>query len=184
MRWRLGAGQGIELMSDEQKPAPLSIDVTYVPRQDRLRLTVRTQAEAWHWWLTRKMALRWIEGWVGKLESVPLPEVSVPNMPRLDLAERDLAQEHALSLEFDSPRPNPQAPKTDDDAPMLLDQLTLTVAALGCKVELVAGDQSMALNFTRKDAHCFLEALSLKARHAGWLKVPALPQWLGAVAVE
>lgn len=158
--------------------AGLSIDVGYEGSQDRLVLTTRTAESSWRWWLTRKMAMRWMTGWVAKLQEVPLPVVAVSNVPNLVPSVRNLADEHALSLEFDSPQVNAGV-SVETQVTVLLEQVSLHVRQFDCQIQLIAQGQSLSLTFSRKDAHCFLEALALKARQAGWFEVPVLPEWLG-----
>lgn len=69
-----------------QPAAGLSIDLSYRPEEDRIRLTLRPAAAAHsQWWLTRRITLALMRAWVDKLQEVPLPEVTAaPWMPSLN----------------------------------------------------------------------------------------------------
>ena len=69
----------------------MELDLSYLPQEDRMRLSLRGQAD---WLVTRSLLLRLLPVWVEKLESIALPAVGIP------LGPRNLKQEHALSLEF------------------------------------------------------------------------------------
>ncbi len=161
----------------------LDIDLNYVQAEDRLHLTVRTPQQRADWWLTRSLTLRLVEGWLAKLDQVPLPQLpqspwrtalATPPVP----APRDLSQEHGLSLEFDAPRRSPAGP-TAGQLPVLVAQLTLAVTSTDCKLTLVALGAKMVLMLTRREAHTVLEMLATKVREAGWLGTASLPPWLG-----
>lgn len=164
--------------SQAQGPAGnLEIDLAYDAVEDRLRLSLRGSRPQTDWFLTRRLTLRLLQAWLGKLEEVPLPNLPVaPWMP--NLGPRELAQEHALSMEFDGPRLNPQAPR-NAAAPFLVETLNLTVSSTECGLNLVAPQASTRLTFTRRESHAMLEAVAKKARQGGWLDGLALPEWLG-----
>jgi hypothetical protein len=148
----------------------MKLDLTYLEKEDRMRLTLRGQAD---WLVTRSMLLKLLPAWVGKLQSIDLPSVGLP------LGPRDLGQEHALSLEFDGPQStNFKRTQASDDT--LLMEIKLTVDSLGAKLHLIGQDRESQLALTRKESHTLLEMLAQKARVVGWLDTVQLPQWLGA----
>lgn len=157
----------------------MQIDVTYELEQDRVRLCLRNEQQRSDWWLTRRMVLRLLEGWLGKLEQVPLPAVEAAWMPKL--TARSLDQEHALSLEFNALYRDPQAPKAQDGG-LLVKTIHLSVNPTESRLELVAGDNKAALNLTRKESHTLVEALAQHARKAEWLQGFQLPAWVGVAA--
>ncbi len=156
----------------------LSIDLTYIAEEDRVRMTLRkVGADSVDWWWTRRMTLPVLRVWVDKLDEVPLPALtSVPWMPSPQ--GRDLAQEHALSLEFDGPRSHPVARQGAAQS-YLPTTIKLNVSSTDCVLEMLAGQVSTRLTFTRRETHAMLEALTLHARKAGWLEAVKLPEWLG-----
>lgn len=160
------------------QPLGLSLDLTYVAHQDRIRLTMRQAGIApVDWWWTRRMTLRVLQVWVNKLDAVPLPDL--PSLPWLSApGKRDLAQEHALSLEFDGPQGQKQ-PLIETEKTYLLTTVHLNVGATDCSLQMVAGQASVRLSFTRREAHAMLEAIALQARQAHWLDSVSLPAWLG-----
>jgi hypothetical protein len=148
----------------------MELDLTYLAPEDRMRLSLRGQAD---WLLTRSLLLKLLPAWVEKLQSIDLPSVGVP------LGPRDLGQEHALSLEFDGPQStNFQPAKASNDT--LLIEIKLTVDALGAKLHLIGQGRESMLTLTRKESHTLLEMLAQKARAVGWLDSVQLPHWLGA----
>ena len=148
----------------------MELDLTYLKQEDRMRLSLRGQAD---WLVTRSLLLKLLPVWVEKLQSIDLPSVGIP------LGPRDLGQEHALSLEFDGPKStNFQQAQTGDDT--LLIEIKLTVDVLGAKLHLIGQGRESQFALTRKESHTFLEMLAQKARVVGWLKTAQLPHWLGA----
>ena len=148
----------------------MELDLTYLRQEDRLRLSLRGQAD---WLVTRSLLLKLLPAWVEKLQRIDLPSVGIP------LGPRDLGQEHALSLEFDGPKPtNFQPDQATDDT--LLIEIKLTVDALGAKLHLIGQGRESQLALTRKESHTLLEMLAQKARLVGWLDTAPLPHWLGA----
>ena len=148
----------------------MELDLTYLVREERMRLSLRGQAD---WLMTRSLLLKLLPTWVDKLQSIDLPSVGIP------LGPRDLSQEHALSLEFDGPQTtniNPNLVTADK----LLFEIKLTVDALGAKLNLMGQGQQSQLSLTRKESHTLLEMLTQKARAVGWLDTVHLPPWLGA----
>ena len=148
----------------------MELDLTYLRQEDRLRLSLRGQAD---WLVTRSLLLKLLPAWVEKLQKIDLPSVGIP------LGPRDLGQEHALSLEFDGPKStNFQPAQVSDDT--LLIEIKLTVDALGAKLNLIGHGRESQLALTRKESHTLLEMLAQKARLVGWLDTAPLPHWLGA----
>lgn len=148
----------------------MELDLTYLAPEDRMRLSLRGQAD---WLVTRSLLLKLLPAWVDKLQSIDLPAVGIP------LGTRDLGQEHALCLEFDGPQPTnvkPMQASTDT----LLFEIKLMVDALGAKLHLIGQGQQSQLSLTRKESHTLLEMLARKARAVGWLDAVQLPPWLGA----
>lgn len=152
----------------------MQLDLAYLAEEDRLRFSIRGDVD---WLLTRSMTLRLVNAWVQKLQQIELPDIGIP------LGERDLAQEHLLSLEFDGPRAMSEAPPP---APFikLLREVDLTVDALGTRLVLRAADATTDLRLTRKESHLLLEVLSRKAREAQWLTAAQWPAWLGSENVQ
>ena len=150
----------------------MELDLTYLAQEDRMRLSLRGQAD---WLVTRSLLLKLLPAWVAKLQGIDLPAIGIP------LGPRDLGQEHALSLEFDGPQPSNFKP-TQASKDVLLFEIKLTVDALGAKLHLVGQGRESQLALTRKESHTFLEMLAQKARLVGWLDTVQLPQWLGATS--
>jgi hypothetical protein len=148
----------------------MELDLTYLKQEDRMRLSLRGQAD---WLVTRSLLLKLLPAWVEKLQSIDLPSVGIP------LGPRDLEQEHALSLEFDGPKSANFKP-AQASADTLLLEIKLTVDALGAKLKLTGQGRESRLALTRKESHTLLEMLAQKARAVGWLDAVQLPQWLGA----
>jgi len=147
----------------------MHLDLTYLPTEDRMRLSVRGKAE---WLITRSLLVRLVVVWVQKLQDIDLPNVGFP------LGQRDISQEHALSLEFDAPRLT-----TNNFEPaqqmMLLQEVTLSVDELGVRLAMRGEGLETEMSFTRKESHLVLEMLAQKAREAKWLEAVELPDWLG-----
>jgi hypothetical protein len=109
---------------------------------------------------------------VQKLQDIDLPNVGFP------LGQRDISQEHALSLEFDAPKLT-TSPLEHAAQMLLLQEVTLTVDELGMNLAMRGQGLEMEMSFTRKESHIVLEMLAQKAREAGWLEAVELPVWLG-----
>lgn len=148
----------------------MELDLTYLRQEDRLRLSLRGQAD---WLVTRSLLLKLLPAWVDKLQKIDLPSVGIP------LGPRDLGQEHALSLEFDGPKSTNFIPAQVSDDTLLI-EIKLTVDALGTKLNLIGHGRESQLALTRKESHTLLEMLAQKARLVGWLDTAPLPHWLGA----
>ncbi len=147
----------------------MELDLTYLAQEDRMRLSLRGQAD---WLITRSLLLKLLSVWVLKLQSIDLPTVGIP------LGPRDLGQEHALSLEFDGPQTTNYKP-TQGSTDMLLFEIKLTVDAPGANLNLLGQGRESLLTLTRKESHTLLEMLAQKARAVGWLDAVQLPPWLG-----
>lgn len=154
----------------------MKMDLTYEPSQDRIRLCLRTGGQQADWWLTRRIALRLLTALLGQLEKVPLPVVDVPWHPKP--TAREIAQEHAMSLEFDAVSVDPAAPRASQTG-LLVETISLTVGTVETRLELVAGKNNAKLNLTRMESHALAEALALMARKGEWLTGVDLPPWLG-----
>jgi hypothetical protein len=156
----------------------MKMDVTYHPDQDRLRLCLRTEQQSTDWWLTRRITLRLLQALLKQLERVPLPALNQPWLPRP--AGREIAQEHAMSLEFDALVADDPGRSTQP-APtgMLVKTASLNVSPTETRLELVAGKNNAKLNLTRMESHALVEALALMARKGQWLNGMDLPPWLG-----
>jgi len=148
----------------------MELDLVYLPHEDRMRLSVRGKVD---WLITRNLLLKLVDAWVKKLESVELPQVGVP------LGDRDVGQEHALSLEFDAPVTTEHKPVTAAQA-KLLQEVTLTVDTVSTQLVLKGQELQTTLKLTRKESHMVLELLAGKARAVRWVNAVVWPQWLGA----
>ena len=156
----------------------MKMDVTYHPDQDRIRLCLRTDQQSIDWWLTRRITLRLLQALLQQLERVPLPTLNQPWLPRP--AEREMAQEHAMSLEFDAlVADDPGRSTQPGQTGLLVDTASLTVSPTETRLELVAGKNNAKLNLTRMESHALVEALALMARKGQWLTSIALPPWIG-----
>lgn len=156
----------------------MKMDVTYHPAQDRLRLCLRNDQQSTDWWLTRRLTLRLLQALLQQLERVPLPTLNQPWLPRP--AEREMAQEHAMSLEFDAlVADDPGRSSQPSQTGLLVDTASITVSPTETRLELVAGKNSAKLNLTRMESHALVEALALMARKGQWLTGIDLPTWLG-----
>jgi hypothetical protein len=150
----------------------MHLDLTYLPLEDRMRFSVRGKAE---WLITRSLLVRLVVVWVQKLQDIDLPAVG------FTLGQRDISQEHALSLEFDAPKLITN--NFDPAAQMLLlQEVTLSVDELGVKLAMRGQGLEIEMSFTRKESHLVLEMLAQKAREAKWLEAVELPDWLGKPA--
>ena len=150
----------------------MKIDLSYIPEQDRLRLSLQGNA---HRLITRSLLLKLVPAWLEKLHSVGLPNVGFP------LGDRDIGQEHALSLEFDGPTASRQKSLPELNA-RLVHEITLTVDPTGVRLVMRGEGAETNLTLTRKESHLVLEMLAKKAREAQWLSEVAWPSWLGAAA--
>ena len=148
----------------------MKIDLSYLPEEDRLCISLQEQVG---WLITRSLLIKLVNAWVNKLQQVDLPDVG------FSLGNRDIGQEHALSLEFDGPtttqkKPDPQVKSR------LLKEVTLTVDSIGAKLVLRGEGVETNLSLTRKESHLVLEMLANKARAVNWLDEVTWPSWLGS----
>ena len=156
----------------------MKMDVTYHPNEDRIRLCLRTDQQRTDFWLTRRITLRLLQALLQQLERVPLPTINQPWLPRP--AEREMAQEHAMSLEFDAlVADDPGRSTQPGQTGLLVDTASLTVSPTETRLELVAGKNNAKLNLTRMESHALVEALALMARKGQWLTSIDLPPWIG-----
>jgi len=148
----------------------MKIDLSYLPAEDRMCLSLREQGV---WVITRSLLLKLVAAWLEKLQSVDLPPVG------FSLGDRNIGQEHALSLEFDGPTTSQQKPEPNAKA-RLLQEVTLTVDSVGAKIVLRGEGFETKLTLTRKESHLVLEMLANKAKTVGWLNEVVWPNWLGS----
>ena len=149
----------------------MKIDLSYLPAEDRMHLSVAEQSG---WLITRSLLIKLVNAWVDKLQKVDLPDVG------FSLGNRDIGQEHALSLEFDGPTTSQKKPSTQVKS-RLLQEVTLTVDSVGAKLVLRGEEVETNLTLTRKESHLVLEMLANKARAVGWLDAVVWPDWLGSL---
>jgi hypothetical protein len=151
----------------------MKVDLTYLPTEDRMLLVLGEQSG---WLITRGLLIKLVSAWVDKLQKVELPNVG------FSLGDRDIGQEHALSLEFDGPTTTQKKPDTQVKS-RLLQEVTLTVDSVGVKLVLRGESVETKLTLTRKESHLVLEMLAKKAKVAGWLSEVVWPNWLGSSKV-
>jgi len=135
-----------------------------------MRFSVRSQAD---WLITRSLLLKLLDAWLQKLQTIDLPAVNVP------LGQRDIALEHALSLEFDGPHTTQQGTLVTPEA-KLLEEVSITVDKVGTQMVMRGAGVMTTLSLTRMQSHMVIEMLAQKARVVGWLDTVQLPHWLGA----
>jgi hypothetical protein len=148
----------------------MKIDLSYLSAEDRMHLSVAEQSG---WLITRSLLIKLVDAWVDKLQKVDLPDVG------FSLGNRDIGQEHALSLEFDGPTTSQKKPPTQVKS-RLLQEVTLTVDSVGAKLVLRCEELETNLTLTRKESHLVLEMLANKAKAVGWLHEVVWPDWLGS----
>lgn len=147
----------------------MKLDLTYLPAEDRMQLSVQSHTS---WLMTRSLLLKLVTAWMDKIESIDLPNIGIP------LGQRDIGHEHALSLEFDGPtKMHTRLLKADET--ILLEEITLSIDALGTKIVLHGQARESTINLTRKESHIFLEMLAQKIRQVAWLETVTWPEWLG-----
>lgn len=147
----------------------MKIDLAYLPSEDRLQLSLDNRAD---WLITRNLLIKLVKAWIDKLSEVELPKVGI------DLGERDLSQEHALSLEFDGPQKS-HAKISSPAITTLISEVTITVNSLGSRLIIKGQGKESRVALTRKESHLFLEMLARKSRNINWLDQIELPNWLG-----
>jgi hypothetical protein len=148
----------------------MKIDLAYLPAEDRMRLSLRGHAD---WLITRSLLIKLVNAWIDKLQKVELPDVG------FSLGDRDIGQEHALSLEFDGPTTTQNKPSMQVKC-RLLQEVTLTVESVGAKLVLKGDGVETNLTLTRKESHLVLEMMAKKARAVSWLDEVHWPSWLGS----
>ncbi|NDG66249.1 MAG: hypothetical protein EBY23_04905 [Actinobacteria bacterium] len=148
----------------------MKIDLSYLPEEDRLCLSLQGQGG---WLITRSLLIKLVNAWIDKLQKVDLPDVG------FSLGNRDIGQEHALSLEFDGPTTTQKKPDIQVTS-RLLQEVTLTVDSVGAKLVLKGDSIETNLTLTRKESHLVLEMLANKARAVAWLNEVVWPNWLGS----
>ena len=148
----------------------MKIDLSYLPEQDRLCLSLQGQVG---WLVTRSLLIKLVNAWIDKLQKVELPDVG------FSLGDRDIGQEHALSLEFDGPTTTQKKPDTQVKS-RLLEEVTLTVDSVGTRLVLKSDGVETNLTLTRKESHLVLEMLASKAKAVNWLGKVVWPSWLGS----
>ena len=173
---------------DRLRALNVELDVAYHAPEDRIRLLIRRADQPSEWWLTRRTTLRLLDGWVQRLESVPLPRITpAPEAPWMPPPVRELGQQHAVLMELDAPRARMEACASLGSPARLgglVSTVKLTVSASSCSLRLVAQAQQVDLTLTRKDAHALLEALACAVNRSGWLAGHVLPEWLGQGGLE
>lgn len=148
----------------------MKIDLSYLPSEDRMLLSLGEQSG---WLLPRSLLIKLVNAWVDKLQKIELPDVG------FSLGERDIGQEHALSLEFDGPTTTQKKPDTQVKS-RLLQEVALTVDSVGAKLVLRGEGVETKLTLTRKESHLVLEMLASKAKAVNWLGKVVWPSWLGS----
>ena len=148
----------------------MQLDLLYLPHEDRMRFSLRGKVD---WLITRSLLLRLVAVWIEQLQKIGLPNAGI------ELVQRDVRQEHALSLEFDGPQASSSKSPSASTQTQLLQEIDLTVDAYGTRLTMKGGGVKMTLGLTRKESHMVLEMLASKARQAKWLEPVAWPEWLG-----
>jgi hypothetical protein len=152
----------------------MKIDLSYLPTEDRMQLSLEEQSG---WLITRSLLIKLVDAWVDKLQKIDLPDVG------FSLGNRDIGQEHALSLEFDGPTTSQKKTEIQIKS-KLLQEVNLTVDAVGAKLVLRGEGIETKLTLTRKESHLVLEMFAKKARAVGWLNEVVWPEWLGNIGSE
>ena len=147
----------------------MEIELSYVPEQDRLRMSLQDQSD---WYITRSLLLKLVGAWIEKLHGIDLPDVGI------SLGQRDIGQEHALSLEFDAPTTS-HVPHVSTIEARLLQGVSLTVDAFGAKLLLNGQGIQTQMSLKRKESHLVLEMFAKKAKAVGWTDGVFWPKWLG-----
>ena len=88
----------------------MKIDLSYLPEEDRLCLSLQGQVG---WLFTRSLLIKMVNAWIDKLQKVELPDVG------FSLGDRNIGQEHALSLEFDGPTTTQKKPEAQINGRLL-----------------------------------------------------------------
>jgi hypothetical protein len=119
----------------------MKIDLSYLPAEDRMQLSLAEQSG---WLITRSLLIKLVDAWVDKLQKIDLPDVG------FSLGNRDIGQEHALSLEFDGPTTSLKKTETQVKS-KLLQEVNLTVDSVGAKLVLRGEGVETKLTLTRKE---------------------------------
>jgi hypothetical protein len=147
----------------------MKLDLNYTAAEDRMCLSIRGQGG---WLITRSLLLKLVAAWLEKLQSIDLPPVG------FSLGDRDIGQEHALSLEFDAPTTSLLKQESEVQN-RLIQEVTLSVDSVGAKLIIRGDGAETSLTLTRKESHLVLEMLASKARAVNWLNEVQWPSWLG-----
>lgn len=148
----------------------MKIDLSYLPSEDRLLLSLGGQS---NWLITRSLLIKLVNFWIDKLQKIELLNVG------FSLGERDIHQEHTLSLEFDAPTSKQKKLNTNVKS-RLLKEVSLSVDSLGSKLIFSSDGANTTITLTRKESHLMLEMLANKARATNWLDEVVWPNWLGS----
>ena len=148
----------------------MKLNLNYIAAEDRMCLSIWGHGA---WLITRNLLLKLVAAWLEKLQSIDLPSVG------FSLGNRDIGQEHALSLEFDAPTTS-QLKQEPEAQNRLMQEVTLSVDAVGAKLIKRGDGAETSLTLTRKESHLVLEMLARKARAVNWLDEVPWPSWLGA----
>ena len=148
----------------------MKLDLIFLAAEDRMCLSLRGQGS---WLITRSLLLKLVAAWLEKLQNIKLPPVG------FSLGNRDIGQEHALSLEFDAPTSSLLKPEPKEIT-RLIQEVTLSVDAVGAILVIRGDGAETRLSLTRKESHLVLEMLASKARAVKWLDEVQWPSWLGS----
>ena len=148
----------------------MKLDLIFLASEDRMCLSLRGQGS---WLITRSLLLKLVAAWLEKLQNIELPPVG------FSLGNRDIGQEHALSLEFDAPTTSHLKQESEAQT-RLIQEVTLSVDAVGAKLIIRGDGAETSLTLTRNESHLVLEMLARKASVVNWLNEVQWPSWLGA----
>jgi hypothetical protein len=148
----------------------MKLNLNYIAAEDRMCLSIWGHGA---WLITRNLLLKLVAAWLEKLQSIDLPSVG------FSLGNRDIGQEHALSLEFDTPTTSLLKQESEEQT-RLVQEVTLSVDSVGAKLIIRGDGAETSLTLTRKESHLVLEMLASKARAVNWLNEVQWPSWLGA----
>jgi hypothetical protein len=148
----------------------MKLNLNYIAAEDRMCLSIWGHGA---WLFTRNLLLKLVAAWLEKLQSIDLPSVG------FSLGNRDIGQEHALSLEFDTPTTSLLKQESEEQT-RLVQEVTLSVDSVGAKLIIRGDGAETSLTLTRKESHLVLEMLASKARAVNWLNEVQWPSWLGA----
>lgn len=155
--------------------ADVNLKIGFSDSADRLWLRVADHPASW--WLTRRLALAWVERWARRLEAAP-PEGSAQWLGGED---EYMAREHALAKESENdrssgaPAPGGSVPVTEH---LLLSHIGFRTVGAHTRLTLRGDGQRLVVTINRIDSHRLIHALIRQIRRAGWLEAPRLPAWL------